>query len=109
MTFRRKMPSQPYFARASGTIVNRGGCDSGGILHGLIDARHLGCPMPMLKAAVGLSCCEPGDVLEVWASDERTTREMMQLSVTRRLAMPEMTPTSDGSTAYRFVMKRATT
>ncbi len=68
----------------------------------LIDARGLTCPMPIVKTAQGMRSVQPGDVVEVLATDAGAVRDFDAWSRTTGHQLLEST--SDGAT-YRFVIR----
>jgi tRNA 2-thiouridine synthesizing protein A len=68
-----------------------------------VDARNLSCPMPIVKTAIAIKALEPGDLLEVLATDPGSVKDFAAWSTTTGNELVESM--SDGP-VYRFVVRR---
>lgn len=68
-----------------------------------LDARGLNCPMPIVKTAQAIKTIEPGQLLEVLATDPGSVKDFAAWSRTTGNALVEQTV--DGG-VYRFVLRR---
>lgn len=68
-----------------------------------LDARGLNCPMPIVKTAQAIKTVEPGQLLEVLATDPGSVKDFAAWSRTTGNALVEQTV--DGG-VYRFVLRR---
>jgi tRNA 2-thiouridine synthesizing protein A len=68
-----------------------------------VDARGLSCPMPIVKTAFAVRQLQPGDLVEVLATDPGSQRDFVAWSRTTGHALVEQAV--DGS-VYRFVIRR---
>jgi len=68
-----------------------------------VDARGLSCPMPVVRTAQAIKALTSGDLLEVFATDPGSVKDMAAWARTTGNALVEQT--SDGA-VYRFVFRR---
>jgi tRNA 2-thiouridine synthesizing protein A len=68
-----------------------------------VDARGLSCPMPIVKTALAVKALQPGDLIEVLATDPGSQRDFVAWSRSTGHELVEQTV--DG-TVYRFVIRR---
>jgi tRNA 2-thiouridine synthesizing protein A len=70
----------------------------------VIDARHLACPLPVLKARKALLQMAPGDMLAVLATDAAARRDFPEFARTSGHVLVEASEEHGG--VYRFVLRR---
>jgi tRNA 2-thiouridine synthesizing protein A len=68
-----------------------------------VDARGLSCPMPVVRTAQAIKALAPGDLLEVFATDPGSIKDMAAWARTTGNDLIEQT--IDGA-VYRFVFRR---
>ena len=68
-----------------------------------VDARGLSCPMPVVRTAQAIKGLAPGELLEVFATDPGSVKDMAAWSRTTGHDLLEQT--QDGA-VYRFVFRR---
>jgi tRNA 2-thiouridine synthesizing protein A len=68
-----------------------------------LDARGLNCPMPIVKTAQAIKTIQPGQLLEVLATDPGSVKDFAAWSRTTGNELLEQT--ADGG-VYRFVLRR---
>jgi tRNA 2-thiouridine synthesizing protein A len=68
-----------------------------------LDARGLACPMPILKTARAIAEMEPGELLEVLATDPGSIRDFDAWSRTTGHELIERTQEAG---VYRFLLRR---
>ena len=68
-----------------------------------VDARGLSCPMPIVKTALAVKALQPGDLIEVLATDPGSQRDFVAWSRSTGHELVEQTV--DGN-VYRFVIRR---
>ncbi len=69
------MSSTSNLAPTSGSTPNGPSAPSGGAVDRVLDTRGLSCPMPILKAKKALNDLDPGQVLQVLATDPGATKD----------------------------------
>jgi tRNA 2-thiouridine synthesizing protein A len=69
-----------------------------------IDARHLACPLPVLKARKALLQMVTGDLLQVLATDPAARRDFPDFAEASGNQLLEVTELPDG--VLRFMLKR---
>ncbi|MDX1457673.1 MAG: sulfurtransferase TusA family protein [Marinobacter sp.] len=67
-----------------------------------LDASGLQCPMPLLKTKLELNAMEPGQLLEVIATDAGSARDIPAFL---KLSCHELVSCSDSDGCYRFVIR----
>lgn len=67
-----------------------------------VDARGLQCPMPIVRTAQAMKALQPGDLVEVTATDPGSVRDFAAWS--RTTGHPLLESSSDGG-VYRFVFR----
>jgi tRNA 2-thiouridine synthesizing protein A len=67
-----------------------------------VDARHLSCPLPIVKTAQAVKAMTSGQVLEVLATDPGSIKDFAAWSKTTANELIEST--TDGA-VYRFVIR----
>ena len=73
--------------------------------HQVLDARHLVCPLPVLKARKRLMQMQPGGRLEVLATDPAAMRDFPDFAKDSSEVVLESAQEADG--VFRFVLLRA--
>ena len=68
-----------------------------------LDARGLNCPMPIVKTAQAIKTIQPGQLLEILATDPGSVKDFSAWSRTTGNELIEQTV--DGG-VYRFVLRR---
>lgn len=68
-----------------------------------VDARGLSCPMPIVKTAQAIKTVEPGQVLEVLATDPGSVKDFAAWCKSTGNELVDQT--SDGA-EYHFVIRR---
>ena len=68
-----------------------------------VDARHLSCPMPIVKTAQAIKTIEPGALVEVLATDPGSVKDFAAWS---RTTGHELVEQSVDGGVYRFVLRR---
>ena len=68
-----------------------------------VDARGMSCPMPIVKTALAVKTLQPGDLVEVLATDPGSQRDFVAWSRTTGHELVEQA--ADGP-VYRFVIRR---
>ena len=68
-----------------------------------VDARGLSCPLPIVRTAQAARALQPGDVLEVLATDPGSVKDFVAWTRTTGHALIEQTA-DEG--VYRFVIRR---
>ncbi len=69
-----------------------------------LDARHLNCPLPILKTKRALDKVEVGETLTVLATDPGSPDDFIAFADSRGHTLIEQTTSPDGS--FRFVLRR---
>ena len=69
----------------------------------LVDARGLSCPMPIVKTAQAMRLLEPGQAIELLATDAGSVKDVAAWCRTTGNVLIDQT--SDGA-VYRFVIRR---
>jgi tRNA 2-thiouridine synthesizing protein A len=70
---------------------------------GLVDARGLACPMPIVKSAQAMKTLASGQLLEVLATDAGSVRDFQAWS--RSTGNPLLEMTEEAGT-YRFLLQK---
>ena len=70
--------------------------------HHLLDARHLLCPMPVIRTQQKVATLAPGDTLEVVATDPGTLHDIPAWC---RVHKHELLSTSSGDTEIRVTLR----
>ena len=68
-----------------------------------VDARGLSCPMPVVRTAQAIKALVPGDLLEVFATDPGSVKDMAAWARSTGNELVEQT--TDGA-VFRFVFRR---
>jgi len=68
-----------------------------------VDARHMSCPMPIVKTAQAIETIESGALVEVLATDPGSVKDFAAWS---RTTGNELVEQSVDSGVYRFVLRR---
>ncbi|MDX1633074.1 MAG: sulfurtransferase TusA family protein [Marinobacter sp.] len=68
-----------------------------------LDTSGLRCPMPLLKTKLELNAMEPGQELEVIATDPGSARDIPSFI---KLTSHELVSTSEADGCYRFLIRR---
>jgi tRNA 2-thiouridine synthesizing protein A len=68
-----------------------------------LDARHLSCPMPIVKTAIAMKSLASGELLEVIATDPGSVKDFDAWARTTGNQLIE-TDVQDG--VYRFVLRK---
>ncbi len=71
--------------------------------HETLDARGLSCPLPILRTRKALARLEPGQVLEVRATDPGSVKDMEAFC---RQAGHELVASSEEGGTYVFLLRR---
>ena len=69
----------------------------------VVDARGLSCPMPIVKTAQAIKTMEPGELIEVLATDPGAPADFAAWS---RSTGNELVESSIQDGVYRFVLRR---
>lgn len=69
----------------------------------VLDASGLRCPMPLLKTRLALSELEPGQQLEVLATDAGSARD---IPAWLTQSAHQLVSVEEGDDQYRFVIRR---
>lgn len=69
----------------------------------IVDARGLSCPMPIVKTALAVKALDPGDIVEVLATDPGSQRDVVAWC--RSTGNDLIEHSVDGS-VYRFLIRR---
>jgi tRNA 2-thiouridine synthesizing protein A len=70
----------------------------------VLDAKGLNCPLPILKAKKALSALNPGQTLEILATDPGSVKDFEAFC---RTTGNELMEHDENGGVYRFVLKRA--
>jgi tRNA 2-thiouridine synthesizing protein A len=68
----------------------------------VVDARGLNCPMPIVRTAQAMKALNPGDIVEVTATDPGSVRDFAAWSRTTGHAL--LDSSTDGG-LFRFVLR----
>jgi tRNA 2-thiouridine synthesizing protein A len=68
-----------------------------------VDARGLSCPLPIVRTAIAIKELQPGELIEVLATDPGSTKDFTAWSKTTGHELVESS-VDDG--VYRFVLRR---
>lgn len=68
-----------------------------------IDARHLACPMPLLKAKQGLHQLQVGQYLLVWATDRGSLRDFRSFA---QLSEHELVHVHEGADEFGYLLRK---
>ena len=68
-----------------------------------VDARGLACPMPIVRTAMQMKLMQPGELLEVLATDPGSTRDFVAWATSTGNTLVEQ-HAEDG--VYRFLVRR---
>lgn len=68
-----------------------------------VDARGLACPMPIVRTALQMKLMQPGELLEVLATDPGSTRDFVAWAASTGNTLVEQ-HAEDG--VYRFLVRR---
>jgi tRNA 2-thiouridine synthesizing protein A len=68
-----------------------------------VDARGLSCPMPIVRTAMAVKTLQPGDLVEVLATDPGSQRDFVAWS---RMTGHELVEQAVDGPVYRFVIRR---
>lgn len=68
-----------------------------------VDARHMSCPMPIVKTAQAIKTIESGALVEVLATDPGSVKDFAAWS---RTTGNELVEQSVDGGVYRFVLRR---
>lgn len=68
-----------------------------------LDARNLSCPMPIVKTAIAIKALEPGELLEVLATDPGSVKDFAAWS---RTTGHELVESTNEGPVFRFVLRR---
>ncbi|HEX2526469.1 MAG TPA: sulfurtransferase TusA family protein [Geminicoccus sp.] len=71
----------------------------------VVDARHLACPLPVLKARKALMAMEPGDRLEVLATDPAAKRDFPEFAQSNGHLLVAVDEEPGG--VFRFILQRS--
>ncbi len=69
-----------------------------------LDTKGLNCPMPILKAKKAINALNPGDTLEVLATDPGAVRDFEAFC---RATGNELVESDEADGIFRFLLKRA--
>jgi TusA-related sulfurtransferase len=97
------MTSSSNPASASGLIPDGASASAGSAIDRVLDTRGLSCPMPILKAKKALNDLDPGQVLQVLATDPGATKDFEYFC--RHTGHRLMESTESGG-EYVFLIKR---
>lgn len=67
-----------------------------------LDVRALRCPLPLLRTKQQLLKMQPGEVLEVWATDAGSWRDIPAYLAMSEHRLLDQQQTSDGEFHYRI-------
>lgn len=70
----------------------------------IIDARHLACPLPVLKARKALLQMSSGQKVEVLATDPASRRDFPEFAQSSGNELVAATEDADG--VFRFILRR---
>lgn len=68
-----------------------------------VDARGLACPMPIIRTAMQMKLMQPGEVLEVLATDPGSTKDIAAWAASTGNSLIDQ-HAEDG--VYRFLVQR---
>jgi len=68
-----------------------------------LDAKGLNCPLPILRAKKAIGALNPGDVLEILATDPGAVKDFEAFS---RSTGHELMEWSETDGVYRFLLKK---
>jgi tRNA 2-thiouridine synthesizing protein A len=68
-----------------------------------VDARGLSCPLPIVRTAIAIKGLQPGDLIEVLATDPGSTKDFTAWAKTTGNELVEQ-GVEDG--VFRFVLRR---
>lgn len=68
-----------------------------------VDARGLSCPLPIVRTAIAIKTMQPGELIEVLATDPGSTKDFAAWS---RSTGHELVESSADEGVFRFVLRR---
>lgn len=68
-----------------------------------VDARGLSCPLPIVRTAIAIKALQPGELIEVLATDPGSTKDFTAWTKTTG---HELVESSVDEGVYRFVLRR---
>lgn len=68
-----------------------------------VDAKGLSCPLPIVRTAIAIKAMQPGEMIEVLATDPGSTKDFTAWAKTTGHELVESS-VEDG--VYRFVLRR---
>jgi tRNA 2-thiouridine synthesizing protein A len=68
-----------------------------------VDARGLSCPLPIVKTAIAIKTLQPGELIEVLATDPGSTKDFTAWA---RTTGHELVESSVVDGVFRFVLRR---
>jgi TusA-related sulfurtransferase len=68
-----------------------------------LDARGLSCPLPIVRTAIAIKTMQPGELIEVLATDPGSTKDFAAWS---RSTGHELVESSADDGVFRFVLRR---
>ena len=68
-----------------------------------VDARGLSCPLPIVRTAIAIKTMQPGELIEVLATDPGSTKDFAAWS---RSTGHELVESSADDGVFRFVLRR---
>jgi tRNA 2-thiouridine synthesizing protein A len=68
-----------------------------------VDARGLSCPLPIVKTAIAIKTLQPGELIEVLATDPGSTKDFTAWA---RTTGHELVESSIVDGVFRFVLRR---
>jgi tRNA 2-thiouridine synthesizing protein A len=68
-----------------------------------VDARGLSCPLPIVRTAIAIKTMQPGELIEVLATDPGSTKDFAAWS---RSTGHELVESSADGGIFRFVLRR---
>ncbi len=68
-----------------------------------VDARGLSCPLPIVRTAIAIKALDPGDLIEVLATDPGSTKDFTAWAKTTG---HELVAASASDGVFRFVLRR---
>lgn len=68
-----------------------------------VDAKGLSCPLPIVRTAIAIKALNPGDLIEVLATDPGSTKDFTAWA---RTTGNEVVESSIADGVYRFVLRR---
>jgi len=68
-----------------------------------VDARGLSCPLPIVKTAIAIKTMQPGELIEVLATDPGSTKDFTAWA---RTTGHELVESSAVDGVFRFVLRR---